>query len=127
MENRYKIELFFELFLDYIKNSSIIFLGPQLPFKLSNSTLVSSPIGQNVVMIGGFINEQKGLQESPYLLELSGDSYETLDWKILDKKLKYPRQDHISFCISNDIATTLKTKSIIHSSGHAPQFLYQDS
>ena len=67
--------------------------------------MISSPTEKGVVMIGG-------MQRSwPYcsrdLLELSGDSQETLKWKILKQKLQHERLSHVSFSISNDIAATL--------------------
>ena len=96
------------------------FLGPKLPFELCHSTMVSSRTGKNVVMIGGCTNRRcfyGFFPDSPYLLELSGDSKETLDWKILDQKLQHPRHNHILFCISNDMADTLTTKSIGSSKG----------
>ena len=63
--------------------------------------MISSPTERGVVMTGG----------SSDLLELSGDSKETLEWKILEQKLQHPRAFHVSFSISNDIAATLTTKS----------------
>ena len=72
--------------------------------------MISSPTEKGVVMIGG---KKKGFKEySSDLLELSGDSLETLKWKILEQKLQHPRSYHVSFSISNDIAATLTTKSI---------------
>ena len=75
--------------------------------------MISSPTEKGVVMIGG---RNPNFGRSSYLLELSGDSQETLKWKILKQKLQHPRSCHISFSISNDIATTLTTKSIASSS-----------
>ena len=71
--------------------------------------MISSPTEKGVVMIGG---KKKNFQESSDLLELSGDSQETLEWKILKQKLQHPRSHHVSFSISNDIATTLTTNSM---------------
>ena len=62
--------------------------------------MISSPTEKGVVMIGG-------IGYSSDLLELSGDSIETLEWKILEQKLQHPRYQHVSFSISNDIAATL--------------------
>ena len=72
--------------------------------------MISSPTEKGVVMIGGW--NQNFKEHSSKLLELSGDSKETLKWKILEQKLQHPRSLHVSFPISNDIATTLTTKSI---------------
>ena len=70
--------------------------------------MISSPTEKGVLMIGGEIENKN----SANLFELSGDSQETLKWKILDQKLQYPRSLHVSFSISNDIAATLTAKSI---------------
>ena len=71
--------------------------------------MISSPTEKGVVMIGGY---KQNFENSSNLLELSGDSLETLKWKILEQKLQHPRLYHVSFSISNDIAATLTTKSI---------------
>ena len=72
--------------------------------------MISSPTEKGVVIIGG--KKQNIGDYSSVLLELSGDSEETLEWKILEQKLQNPRAFHVSFSISNDIAATLTTKSI---------------
>ena len=66
--------------------------------------MISSPTEKGVVMIGGQKSPGEG---SSYLLELSGYSIETLEWKVLEQKLQYPRFHHVSFSISNDTAATL--------------------
>ena len=71
--------------------------------------MISSPTEKGVVMIGGW---NQNSEHSSDLFELSGDSEETLEWKVLEQKLQHPRFLHVSFSISNDIATTLTTKSI---------------
>ena len=71
--------------------------------------MISSPTEKGVVMIGG---NKQNCETSSDLLELSGDTTETLEWKILEQKLQHPRYSHMSFSISNDIAATLMTKSI---------------
>ena len=71
--------------------------------------MISSPTDRGILLIGG---KKQNSQISSGLLELSGDSEETLEWKILEQKLQYPRARHISFSISNDIVATLTTKSI---------------
>ena len=71
--------------------------------------MISSLTEKGVVMIGG---QKQNLQNSSDLLELSGDTKETLEWKILEQKLQHPRSHHVSFSTSNDIAVTLTTKSI---------------
>ena len=56
--------------------------------------MISSPTEKGVVMIGG---EKQNSENSSDLLELSGDSQETLEWKILEQKLQHPRFEHVSF------------------------------
>ena len=70
--------------------------------------MISSPTEKGVVMIGGC---KQPFGNSSVLFELSGDSQDTLKWKILEQKLQYPRFRHITFPISNDIAATLTTKT----------------
>ena len=74
--------------------------------------MISSPTEKGVVMIGGsrFPNFEE--EYSSAILELSGHSKETLEWKILEQKLQHPRFNHVSFSISNDIAATLTSNSI---------------
>ena len=73
-------------------------LGPNLPIRLISSTMVTSPTGKGVVMIGGhrLDVQKKGLAKgcSDTLIELSGESRETLKWTILDRKLKQKRSQH---------------------------------
>ena len=76
---------------------------------MHESTMISLPTEKGILMIGGYAKNHKWVSN---LLELSGDSVETLEWRILEQKLQHPRFGHISFSISNDIAATLTTKSI---------------
>ena len=74
--------------------------------------MISSPTEKGVMMIGGSWSSKIGENFSAAILELSGHSKETLEWKILEQKLQHPRFNHVSFSISNDIAATLTTNSI---------------
>ena len=78
-----------------------------MPIKLTGSTMVPSPTQKGVVVIGG---ENKS-KMSDALIELSGDSIETLTWTILEKRLKNGRSlssHHVSFPIPNQIANDLR-------------------
>ena len=71
------------------------FLGPNLPvdsipFPREGSTMVPSPTGRSVIVIGGYV-----------LIELSGDSIRSLKWTILDQRLQYGVFKHVSFDFSN--------------------------
>ena len=87
------------------------FLGPKLPFRSFGSTMISSPTEKGIVMIGGATT--KGVTANRIVsynfVELSGNSVETLEWKILEHKLQYARYGHVSFSISNKLASTLTT------------------
>ena len=86
------------------------FSGPKLPFKLSNFAMVSTPTEKGVVVIGGQLgNEEVTFDQinSNALIELSGDSIDTLKWTVLKQKLKYPRSRHLSFPISPQTSTEL--------------------
>ena len=80
---------------------------------ITHSSMVTSPTGKGVVLIGGlliastyghsdFINNQK------FLYELSGDSIEQLKWTKLDKKLKYGGVNSISVPISNHVTAEME-------------------
>ena len=68
----------------------ILFAGPDLPYRLKNSAMATSPDGGGVILFGGW-NEDKNAKEGT-LLELR---YDADEWKILPQKLKQPRQDHV--------------------------------
>ena len=77
--------------------------------------MIFSPTEKGVLIIGGngIIENRTRIKYVSDLLELSGDSVETLEWRILEQKLQHPRSNHVSLSISNDIAATL-TKYKIH-------------
>ena len=89
-------------------------LGPKLPFAMYGSTMIFSPTEKGVLIIGGngIIENRTRIKYVSDLLELSGDSVETLEWKILEQKLQYTRYNHVSISISNDIAATLTRNCI---------------
>ena len=58
--------------------------------------MISLPTEKGILMIGGYAKNHKWVSN---LLELSGDSVETLEWRILEQKLQHPRsQLYWSFC-----------------------------
>ena len=73
--------------------------------------MISSPTEKGIVIIGGLTT--KGVTANRIVsynfVELSGNSIETLEWKILEHKLQYARFGHVSFSISNKLASTLTT------------------
>ena len=70
-------------------------IGPKMPFKLSGSTIVTSPNGQGVMLIGGIgrnVTDNKG-NDVDTVIELTAKPF--MKWKILEQKLKYPRSYHV--------------------------------
>merc|ERR1712001_669098 len=53
--------------------------GPDLPFRLHGSSMVTSPTDEGV--------------------EIIGNSIETLEWNLLEQRLKYARSAHLAFAI----------------------------
>ena len=81
------------------------FVGPKFPLSHEGSAMISTPTEKGVMMIGG----------SSDIIELSGDSPEKLEWKIIEQKLQQPKYAHMLFYISNEIAATLTKNSSNHS------------
>ena len=84
--------------------------------------MIASPTERGVVLIGGerhIYKKEEVFEYNSYdLLELSGDSIDTMEWKILKQKLQCPRPFYMSYSISNEIAATFTTKM----SGFQPLF-----
>ena len=66
--------------------------------------LFTSPTGKGVIFCGG------GHPPSKLLLELTGDSLETLKWTVLDQKLNHARSNHVTLSISDSVCTNLIMK-----------------
>ena len=80
--------------------------------------MIASPTERSVVLIGGERENEYEEYDSFELLELSGDSIDTMEWKILKQKLQCPRPFYLSYSISKEIAATFKNKM----SGFSPLF-----
>ena len=78
--------------------------------------MVTSPTGRGVVVVGGIVESPNGSYSYSHLIELSGETKETLRWKKLTQKLQYPRKSHISFPIPTQ-TVTCSTPSTMHSNG----------
>ena len=75
--------------------------------------MVSSLTDKGVVVIGGQMDNEEGIfaqTESNALIELSGDSIDTLKWTVLKQKLISPRYMQLSFTISPQTSTELSQK-----------------
>ena len=72
--------------------------GPKLPYKLSDSAMVTSPSGKGVVVIGGLNNNE--FKDSNALLELKGIS--SKEWVPLKQTLQHVRENHVAIPIPDD-------------------------
>ena len=79
-----------------------------MPIQVFGSTMITSPTEKGVVLFGGLTSS--GSENSNSLMELSGNSKETLKWIVLEQKLQYPRAFHSTFSIPNQIAINLCAK-----------------
>ena len=68
----------------------VLFAGPNLPYKLYDSAMATSPDGGGVILFGGR-NVDKHAKEDT-ILELRYDSDK---WTTLPQKLKQPRWQHV--------------------------------
>ena len=64
-------------------------------------TMVTSPTGIGVIVIGGFNHSEN--KHSDVLLELTEDSKGKLKWFVMHQKLQYAREGHLTFPIPNAI------------------------
>ena len=78
--------------------------GPNLPSQLWDSAIIPSPNGRGVVLIGGIKNVGNGLHvRSDELLELTGESIDSLTWIKLEQKLIFPRSEHIALPVPDTL------------------------
>ena len=94
------------------------FSGPKLPMMVSESSMITSPTGRGVILIGGSkqldpkitVMREVGILRvkskdlfSDSLIELTGNSISTLKWTILEQKLLYPRSSHVALSIPDNL------------------------
>ena len=73
--------------------------------------MVSSPTGRGVIVIGGRRPDHVS-DPGHALIELSGDSIESLKWTFLEQKLKHKRFNHTSIIIPKQLANDLIRKNV---------------
>ena len=74
--------------------------GPELPFALCWSRMVTSPNGQGVIVMGGYKDDERQVSDS--IIELSGKTIDSLKWRVLKLTLQFPRQSFVVLPISKD-------------------------
>ena len=68
--------------------------GPELPYRLRNSAMATSPDGNGVILVGGFLSSFPWYSDS--ILELKADGQGWVGaWTTLSTKLQYARSGHI--------------------------------
>ena len=79
--------------------------GPnfKLPSQIEKASMVTSPNGRGVVLIGGSL---MGFMFSKSMLELWGNSLETLKWIPLNHTLQFARRHHVAFLVPDDFANS---------------------
>ena len=65
--------------------------------------MLCSPTEKGVIIIGGRSESKCFSQFSNALMELTGNSRDSLKWTTLRQKLRFPRSDHVSFPITEGI------------------------
>ena len=72
--------------------------------------MLCSPTEKGVIIIGGVSEPEGPLSQfsivkvfSNALMELTGNSRDSLKWTTLRQKLRFPRSDHVSFPITEGI------------------------
>ena len=71
------------------------FLGPDLPAPCSYSSAVTYKDGQRILVLGCTENPEK-------IYELFVGDQDQLEWKTLDKELKYPRSNLVAMMIPDE-------------------------
>ena len=65
-----------------------------------STTMVTSPTGKGVIVIGGKTSFDVDLK---CMYELTRDPNNQFSWALLDQKLAYGRSSHISFILPNHV------------------------
>ena len=99
---------------NYLLPQLKIIPGPKLPIKnLTRFTMVTSPTGRGVVIIGGSV----GQKIFKNIIELSGTSIDSLKWTFLDQKLRFGRHSHLTFQLPNDVYNDLMQNNNVNGNG----------
>ena len=67
--------------------------------QLVGASIITSPNGQGVILVGGFNHSEKTYSDA--LIELTGSDIEDLKWTILEQKLQFVRERHVAIQISD--------------------------
>ncbi len=93
-------------FLDPSSQRSRWVKGPKLPGALQGPSMVPSPSGNGVVIIGG--KQDSYFNEVGTLLELQISEDSSMTWVEMRASLKFPRSGHLSMLIPEDLTSCHK-------------------
>ena len=63
--------------------------------------MIPTPSGKGVILLGGYNDTHR--RTSNLLLELSGNSIESLTWNIVEPRMKFQRSYHVAFFIPDNL------------------------
>ena len=66
---------------------------------LVGASMVTSPNGQGVILVGGFNHSEKTYSDA--LIELTGSDIDTLKWTIMEQKIQFFRERFVAIPISD--------------------------
>jgi hypothetical protein len=84
----------------------VIIAGPKLPKTLSRASLVPSPDGQGVILIGGYSSTDPGNQSSMYKLICDQLGCK---WSEMEQQLQRSRRDFVAMLIPDHLTNCIKT------------------
>lgn len=80
--------------------------GPDLPYFVYKSQMVTSSDGKGIILIGGNQGGRSDVDPSVKLLQLKREANGwASSWTTMKQKLKYGRQEHVAIPISNELTT----------------------
>ena len=65
--------------------------------------MIPTPSKKGVILMGGYNDSHR--RTSNLLLELTGNSLESLSWNIMDVRMKFQRSYHVAFYIPDYLTT----------------------
>ena len=74
--------------------------------------MVPSPTGRGLIVIGNVRKINGEWKNITTLIELSGDTKESLKWIVLDNTLHYVRHHNVSFVLPDEVSIDLSKESM---------------
>ena len=93
-----------------------------LPENVHGASLLTSPNGRSVILIGGCTSR---FNPSNKLYELSGNSTSNLKWRVMDQALVYPRSSHLSHYLGYEAVQEYSTHGISKHPSNTKQSFFE--